>query len=697
VHAAQLKARLSPHLPATLFGLAMVGLMVVWAVDNGGFDATTWYWGALVALAALGAVLVLVGGRRLTLRRSGMVAVALFAAYVGWSYLSIAWAQSPGDALQGSNRALLYLLVFSVMLALPWTPGAALTVLTTYAVGVGVLGIVLLTRLASDDRVTSLFVGTRLAAPAGYLNASAALFSIGALTQIALAARRELPGPVRGLLLALACGQLQLALIVESRGWLFTLPLVALIGIMVCADRLRVAAMATIPVIGALAPLHRLLAVYQGSQPSALDHAAARAGQAGLLICGGVFVLGTILAWGDTLLLGGRSLTRRSSRAIGTAIGVLVLAGAAAGGTIATHGRPFAFISREWHGLSHPQVASSSSSHFADVGSDRYDFWRVAVDAFLAHPIGGLGQDNYADYYVIHRRTAEEPAWTHSIELRLLTHTGVVGFALFVGFLVAALRLAIRGRRRGDAFTRAICGICLLALADWLVHGSIDWFWELPALSGPALGFLGIACSLGALAPGRTADTVAVSAARGTRRGLVRWPGRTGSTPREGSRPRSRGVPGPAALAAGALATVAGAIVLGIPYLSAHEVALATNVRFTNPSAALRDLSRAASLNPLDSEPGRLGGAIALQNGDYRDAQQRFRQSIEREPGGWFSWLGAGLAASALRERQRAHRDFQTAYSINDKQPAIIEAGRRLDTSHPLTSAQAFKLLVLVQ
>ena len=87
-------------------------------------------------------------------------------------------------------------------------------------------------------------------------------------------------------------------------------------------------------------------------------------------------------------------------------------------------------------------------SHFATVGSGRYDFWRVALDAFLAHPIGGLGQDNFDDYYVVHRRTTEEPAWTHSLEMRLLAHTGIVGFALFAAFIVAAVVAALRARRR---------------------------------------------------------------------------------------------------------------------------------------------------------------------------------------------------------------------------------------------------------
>jgi len=48
-------------------------------------------------------------------------AIVLFALYVLWSYLSIAWAQAPGTALEGSNRALLYLIVFSLFVMLPWT------------------------------------------------------------------------------------------------------------------------------------------------------------------------------------------------------------------------------------------------------------------------------------------------------------------------------------------------------------------------------------------------------------------------------------------------------------------------------------------------------------------------------------------------------------------------------------------------
>jgi hypothetical protein len=527
-------------------------------------------------------------------------------------------------------------------------------------------------RLASDDRVTNLVIEGRLSAPTGYFNATAALFTIGALVQTGLATRRELPGLVRGLLLAFACGGLQLALIVQSRGWLFTLPLVVLAAILVSSDRLRLAAVAIIPVAGALAPLHRLLEVYQSSQGAGLGQAAARAGQAGLLICGAAFVLGTLVSWGDSLLRPRRLSTGRR-RLIGTAVCVATIGGVLAAGTAATHGHPVRFVVRQWDGFSKPQESFSSQSHFVDVGSGRYDFWRVALDAVLAHPIGGLGQDNFDDYYVKRRRTTEEPSWTHSLEMRLLAHTGFVGFALFVGFLLAALALVLRGRRRGDALTRGVVGIALLPLAVWLIHGSVDWFWEVPALSGPALGFLGMAGALGA---------------RSSQASATRCAG--GSSP--DARPRARAL----ARFTGALAVIAGVAVLGLCYLSVREVSLASNMRFSDPAGALRDLARAAQLNPLSAQPGRVAGTIALQNGEYAVAEERFRQSISREPGGWFAWLGAGLAASVQGDSKRAQRDFKVAYSINSLQPAVVQALARVNSPHPLKPAQALKLLVVI-
>ena len=132
---------------------------------------------------------------------------------------------------------------------------------------------------------------------------------------------------------------------------------------------------------------------------------------------------------------------------------------------------------------------------------------------------------------------------------------------------------------------------------------------------------------------------------------------------------------------------------LTFPYLSATEMSAASAIRQSNPNAALDRLATAADLNPLSPDPTRLAGVIALQTDQFTIAQDRFRQTIDREPGGWFGWLGAGLAASALGQHDRAYRDFRTAASINAVQPGIMQALDAVYTNHPLTAAQVFGIL----
>jgi hypothetical protein len=660
-------AQLSDGAPA----LVAVALLILWAAHDGGYDADTWYWGALVLL---GLLLVLVASRagRWRLTRGTGIALLALALYVAWSYLSISWARYPGDALTGSNRALLYLLLFAIFALTRWTPGRAMGALCAYAIGVGVIGAVILVHMATGHHPSSLFSQGRLVSPAGYFNASAALFTSAAFVALGLAVRKELPAPVRGLLIAIACEGIQLALLAESRGWLFTLPLMLLAGIAVSSDRLRTTGFAILPIGATLVGLNSLLDVFratEGAHPTerALVHAAEHAGRTSLLICAVMLVLGTLVAVADTRL-SAPTLSPSRRRLVGALVATLALLIAAGGALAATHGHPIPFVKRQWYGFTHPANAetAASSSHFGVVGSGRYDAWRVSLDALAAHPIGGLGQDNYADYYVVHRRTGEELQWTHSLEMRLLAHTGLVGFGLFVVFLGAALSAALRSRRHEDALIRGVAGIALLPLIVWLIHGSVDWFWEIPALTGPAFAFLAIA---GAVGEPRVAPVAVPS----------RW----------------ERVPRAIPLAIGAVAVVAATVALGFPYLSVREVSTASDLRARNPSAALHNLSIAAKLNPLSADPPRLAGAVALQTGRFIEAQQRFAQAIRREPGGWFSWLGAGLAASALGDEARAQHDYSVAASINSRQPAVTEALARVNTLHPLTPPQAFRLLVL--
>jgi len=659
----------APVLP----GFLAIALMVLWAAEDGGYDAGTWYWGALVLLIATALTAVWLGPQ-IRLSRGAKRAIALFALYVAWSYLSISWAGAPGGALDGSNRALLYLLVFTLFAILPWNAHTALLGLLAFALGVGTIAAVLLFRLAGADHVKALVIEGRLAAPTGYFNSSVALFMIGSLVSTSLSVRRELPALLRGLLIALGCACLQLAVIGQSRGWLFTLPLVLVIAVLLSRNRFRFAVAAVIPAVATVVPIHRLLGVFVGRTPVALNHAAERAGKAALLLCVAALVLGTAVAWAEQRVPPPR-LSARGRRTLGASLVALAFALGIAGAFVATHGDPVGFVKRQWNGFSQPETGGASS-HFDTVGSGRYDFWRVALDAVIAYPVGGLGQDNFADYYITRRRSNEEPAWPHSLELRLLACTGLVGFGLFVAFLVFALIESVRGVRFPDGLGPAPCAVALLPLVDWLLHGSVDWFWEMPALSGPALGFLGMAVALG-----RPAPPAATGDAEGDQ------------DPVE-SQPR-RFPPRRALVAIGGVALVAAAVVLSFPYLSVQEVAVASALGSRNPRAALSDFALAARLNPLSPDPGRLGGTLALENGLYAEAEQRYQQAIDREPGGWYAWFGEGLAASALGDEATAAHALRVAAQIEKQQPAIREALTRVGTRHPMKPVTALREITL--
>lgn len=79
----------------------MVALMLVWAAHGGGYNADTWYWGALLVAGLFAVTLFALGERRRRLSRANIFALGAFGAYSASSYLSIAWAQTP----DGRSRA----------------------------------------------------------------------------------------------------------------------------------------------------------------------------------------------------------------------------------------------------------------------------------------------------------------------------------------------------------------------------------------------------------------------------------------------------------------------------------------------------------------------------------------------------------------------------------------------------------------
>jgi O-antigen ligase len=442
-----------------------LGVFAYWAASEGGAAPGAWYPGALLFIAALVAVARPAAIRRLP--APARWALALLAAYTAWSFLSIAWADSPGDAWDGANRTLLYLTVFALFAAVPWRTADAALFLGGFALATAGVAAVELVR-------GDAFAGGRLASPIGYENASAALLVAAFWPAVLLASRRATPWPARGVLLAAASVLLQLAVLAQSRGSLIAGATALVLALALTRERARLALALAALAVAALASLPALLAVYEGGTAPGHDELV-RAGIAIAASAAAMLVAGFASRWLD-----GRSAPRLPAPrlvvagAVAVAVGALAVALAKPDSVPGAAGGP-----------------ALDSRFTTGVESGRYDFWRVATRQLARDPLHGAGADNFAQDYARERHRFEEPLYPHSFVFRAFGQTGLVGAALLIGFLATAC-LALYERAREPVAVAA-----LVCAAAWLAHASIDWLWELPALAAPALACLGLIAGLG--------------------------------------------------------------------------------------------------------------------------------------------------------------------------------------------------------
>lgn len=655
-------------------GTALIGIVIAWAASGGGYeslpaldagyDPGPWFLGALALTGLFWVTLAGLGSIRLT--RWSAIACASLSGYVAWSFLSMLWAKDQALAFLGSDRALVYCAAFTTFSLLAWRNWSARLTLGLLAGGLSVLGIVVAIKVATLADPGSLYIRQRLAWPLGYYNADAALFTMGAVVAIALAAQRSTPAALRvaGAVGASVC--LQLAVLGQSRGWLFTAPLVLLAALLLVPGRLRLLVATLPPALATAVIAPALLRVYSRSTPGgnalpqpALSHVLHQQGsnavKAMLIADLVIALLSAALVALDRRVRLDEVKRRHINRAAAAGAVALLLAGIV-GGLIAVRGDPVGRAERAWHSFADAgSNAEATSSHFGTLASNRADIWRVSLDEFTHHPLTGIGQDNFATSYTRLRRSDEEPRWVHSIELRLLTHTGIVGALLFVVFAAAAL-LAALGNRPRDSAERVTAGMLLLPAVVWLAQGSLDWFWEYPALSVPALAFAGAAGSLA-----RQPRPLVFGGRSGR---LLAW------------------------VAAGvlALATMAA---LTVPFLATRHVQRATQIWPEHPRTAYRELRSATGLLSFDSQFYLVGGAIALNLGELEYARTWFQRAGNHEPQNWLVPFSLGLIDGEQGKLAQASVELRHALALNPTEPLVLTAVSRLREGHPLTFTEA--------
>jgi hypothetical protein len=677
--------------PATVPALAALALFVVWATSQAGYPLTHWAPGALFVLAllaiALGAVRPRVREIPLTVR----IALGALAAYTALSYLSILWAAVPGDAWEGANRTLLYLAVFALFASWRQRGASAALLLAAWTLALIALALFVALHLdaASAASLRVLIPGGRLEYPSGYANANAAQWLMAFWPALLLARARSLPWGLRGVLAGGAVLLAEVALLSQSRGSLYATPVMVVLVFALLPGRTRSFALFVPVAIGVAAAAPTVLRVGDDLRGEAVTRAAVHSATTAMFAA--ALAVGVVVALGAAVE---RRLDERSTRRARTGLRVAAAAALVAlvvGGLVG-FGNPVGRVEKGWQSFKGGYAADHQSSGRlgSGLGSNRYDFYRVALDEFLHHPLLGIGVDNFEQEYLLHGRSEETPHYPHSVELRTLVETGLVGTLLALVGLGAALLATARALRCGDALARTVAGAALGGFGYWVVHGSFDWFWEFAGLGAPAFALLGIACALAParrLASGR--QPVPADGASGQPPGPAPDAGVApfaGVAP-DVAPPRSAGGARrrPLAVAAASLLALAAAGSLVAPWLSQLELQSAARIWTRAPDTAYGRLHRAARLNPLSDEAYLVAGSIALRYGELALAQREFALALARTPGDAYATLERGAIASAKGERAAALALLERAVRLDPREPltkqalALVRAGRRID------------------
>lgn len=623
-------ARFAQLLPC----LVPVLLFLFWASSAGGYFPPVWYAGGLLLAAILVVALLAWPGLVAGVSRATAVALAALAAFTVWSYLSIAWAGVPGDAWDGAGRTALYLIVFTLFALWRVPAWSALVLLGVFALGVAVLGFATIVAAGRAEDAGLYFIRGRLIDPIGYVNGDAALFVLAFWPAFFLASRREVPTALRPVFLAAAGVLLQLALLPQSRGAVLAFPLVLLVYLALVPGRVRTVVF-LLPLAVALAIVFRQL-LDLSEEPTGADLADASGSVAGTIALTAValFAVGLAFALLDRRVELSLKTRELAARVLAAAAGAAVVVGLVVALLFADVGERSHDV---WEQLHAPPKTTLTGSNRLTSGleSNRADLWRVAFAQFRAHPVAGIGMENFGVAYVRERRSDEESLYVHSFPLQVLTQTGIVGALLMATFLAAAIAAAVATLRRQRGLARDVSAVGLVIFASWFVHGSIDWLWELPALAAPALAFLALAGASGGELP-------AVASPWARRASLV-----------------------VAVLAA----TVAVSFVP--PWLAARETRSAALEWRVDAAGAAARLDRARRLNPLTDHADLTAGSIARRRGDWQAMAAAYERALERNPHSWYSRLQLALARAEQGNRSAALAQLDLAERLNPREPTV--------------------------
>ena len=370
----------------------------------------------------------------------------------------------------------------------------------------------------------------------------------------------------------------------------------------------------------------------------------------------------------------GPERTRTIARVLLTGLGVLVVVGVLA---VAVSSRGLGgTVSHAWHSF----TTTHSSSNY-DPGrllsadsQNRWVWWKEAAGAFSDRPLGGWGAGSFPVTHLLYRRDTLSVAQPHSVPLQWLAETGVIGALLALlgyGLLLSAGVGAVR--RRLPSRDRLLMASLLGGAVAYALHACYDWDWDIPAVTLPALLFLGVL--VGSAGTSRRSDESAVP-----RESRMRLP----------------------LLGSLTLCLCVFVLSAALPSLAASDVSSAILTAAGNSSGALQSAQQQASLasdlDPLSDAGPRAQATIALRRGQLRQAQADLLEAVRREPSDAAAWGDLAYSEQVLGDVPAALQAAERSLALDPRGTATgafagsVAASANLLVRPPNDSATAMPL-----
>jgi O-antigen ligase len=450
---------------------------VVLAFFSGGYFDEPRVWAGLVAWALV-AVAAAASPCLFPTSRPALLAIGGLGLLAAWTMLSLTWSPLAGTAYHDGQRVILYTGGLLAATALLRGDGARLA---EPAIAGGILVVVgyglserLFPSLLTFQH--SLSAQGRLEQPLTYWNAMGAIAALGVVLCARMAGDDGRPLPLRSAAAA-AAAPLGLGLYASfSRGALFAC-VAGLLALVVLAPT-RSGLRGIVVAVGAVV-LSSLAAAPFAGVTSILGSRSDRVLEGAV-----VFVLLLVITTAAALTVRLLAARERSGQIPTGTVRLPRHAGALTVLVVVASFGLFLLV-----GAKEKSAAplSAGATRLTSLQSNRYAYWRVAWRAFKAEPVHGVGGGGWAVYWLRYRPIDSGAQDAHSLYVQTAAELGVIGLALLAALFTGVVLAA----RRAWRFAPAVAAGPIAGLVVWASHVTVDWDWEMPAVTLLAIGLAG--------------------------------------------------------------------------------------------------------------------------------------------------------------------------------------------------------------